>query len=275
MTAMILTALLPAVLLAGGFLIWLRRAGYGGTTAVALSTLALAQAGTVVAIAERGHSLWLAVGIGAMAASASSFAEREDARGIILVGSSLAAIQLCDPMGGLVAAGLLPATLAMGRGREDSRKAVGLYALVLFLPVMMALLLLYLSGERHIDMARLLAGSPPLASRADAGSRFSVALGLVIVLAPLLVDLCRRSAGRPALLVAIAVMASAVLDGIFGVIREPVTLVAVAAPLTVVALASSPVSPGRGRRALLAAGLCAGLSWAVLFWFLPVLIVRL
>ena len=272
---MILTAVLPAVLLAGGFLIWLRRAGYGGTTAVALSTLALAQAGTVVAIAERGHSLWLAVGIGAMAASASSFAEREDARGIILVGSSLAAIQLCDPMGGLVAAGLLPATLAMGRGREDSRKAVGLYALVLFLPVMMALLLLYLSGERHIDMARLLAGSPPLASRADAGSRFSVALGLVIVLAPLLVDLCRRSAGRPALLVAIAVMASAVLDGIFGVIREPVTLVAVAAPLTVVALALSPVSPGRGRRALLSAGLCAGLSWAVLFWFLPVPIVRL
>ena len=99
------------------------------------------------------------------------------------------------------------------------------------------------------------------------------ALGLVVILAPLVVDLCRRRAARPVLFVAIAVIASAGFEALGGVIREPVTLVAVAAPLTVVALASWPVSRGRDRRALLTAASCAALSWAVLFWLLRLPIV--
>lgn len=270
---MILTGLLPAVLLGVGFVLWLRRADYGRAAAVTLSAFALAQAGTVVAIIGRGHSLWLAAGVGAMAMSVSAFSEREDARRIILVGGSLAAVQLCDPVGGLVTVGLLPATLAMRRRQGNPQKAVGLYALLLFLPVMMALLLLHLPGEQRTDAVRLLAGSPPLALRAEAGSRFSPVLALVVVLAPLLVDLRPRGAGRAALLVAIAIVASAVLDALFGVSREPVSLVAVAAPLSVVTLASWPVFPGREWRALLAAATCAGLSWAIVLWFLHVPIV--
>ena len=268
MTAHVVAALLPAALLAGGFLSWLRGAGYAWPVAVTLSVLAFSQAGMIAAVSEPGHSLWLALGVGAVAASASAFAEREDARRIILVGSSLAAIQLCDPMGGLVAAGLLPATIAARQARDGPHKTAGLYALLLFLPVMAAFVLLYLSRAQHIDLARLLARPSLPDLRLDARWRYSPALGLVAVLVPLFSELCRRRSGRPALFVAIAVIASALFDGFSGVIRDPVALVAVAAPLTMVMLASSPSSPVHDRYALMAAALCAGLSWLILFWFL-------
>lgn len=269
MTAHAVAAFLPAALLAGGFLIWLRRAGYGWPVAVTLSAFALSQAGMIAAVTGPGHSLWLALGVGAVAASTSAFAEREDARRIILVGSSLAAIQLCDPMGGLVAAGLLPATIAARQTRDGPHKTAGLYALLLFLPVMAALVLLYLSRAQHLDLARLLAGPSLPGLHLDVRWRFSPALGLAAVLVPLLIELWRWKSARPALFVAIAVIASALFDGFAGVIRDPVALMAVAAPLTVVMLASSPPSPVRDRYALMTAVLCAGLSWLVLFWFLP------
>lgn len=269
MTAHAVAAFLPAALLAGGFLTWLRRAGHAWPVAIMLSVFALLQAGMIAAVTGPGHSLWLALGAGAVAASASALAEREDARRIILVGSSLAAIQLCDPMGGLVAAGLLPATIAARQAREGPHKTAGLYALLLFLPVMAALVLLYLSRAQHLDLARLLAGPPLPGLRLDVRWRFSPALGLLAVLVPLLIELCRKGSGRPVLFVAIAVIASALFDGFAGVIRDPVALVAVAAPLTVAMLASSPPSPVDARYALLAAAVCTGLSWLVLFCFLP------
>jgi hypothetical protein len=262
MTAANPVAALTALLLAGASFLWLSRAGYGRAMALTLTVLAATQAGVAVAVVRPGHSLWLALGVAAVAASASAFAERESVRRIILVGGSLAAIQVSDPMGGLVAAGVLPATMALAQGRDDRRKAAGLYALLLFMPVIAAVLLLYLSRSLHIDAARLLAGQVRPSVRPPLSFRFALVLGFASILAPSLYGL-RHGGARAgmAFFVAIAVLAAALFDGLVGIIREPVTLLAAAAPLTIVALAAWPMK--RRGFAAPAAIIVTGLSWVV------------
>jgi len=102
--------------------------------------------------------LWLAIGAGMIAASAVSFARREDARGLIRLGASLAAIQLLAPLSGLIVAALLPRFL--GLGRKGAAQSAGLYALILFMPAITALVFLYLAQVQHFDIPYLLTGSP-------------------------------------------------------------------------------------------------------------------
>ena len=255
-------AALATLLLADASFLWLSRAGYGRTMALTLTVLAAAQAGVTVAVVQPGHSLWLALGVAAVAASASAFAERESVRRIILVGGSLAAIQVSDPMGGLVAAGVLLATMALAEGRDDRRKAAGLYALLLFMPVIAAVLLLYLSRSLHIDPARLLTGQVRPVMHRPLSFRFAPILGLASILAPSLYGLRHGGArARMAFFVAIVVLAAALFDGLVGTIREPVTLLAAAAPLTIVALSAWPIE--RRGFAAPAAIVATGLSWVV------------
>ena len=264
------TALLPAALLCVLFLIWLNRAGYPKFAAVLLSALVFIQSGVLRSLTEPGHSLWLSVGVGAVAASASAFLGRDDARSVILVGGSLAAIQICDPMGGLVAAGVVPVAIVAVHDDANVMRSAGLYSLLFFLPVMTALILLYLTRVLHIDPAQVLgAASAPRRWRSGALGRFAPAVALGVVLLPLLPGLRFTRQGRATLLVSGTLIVSAAFDGILGVWREPVTLLAAAAPLTVGALAARPASSDRNRRAFVVAGLCVAVSWIVLLWFLP------
>jgi len=264
-----LTRLVPGFLLAGFLFVWLRRAGYAPLAAGMLAALGLAQGGVVLSALEPGHSLWLAVGVAAIAASVGAFMERDDARHAILVGGSLAAIQVCDPMGGLVAAGMLPAAVAASHRRSDPRGALGLYALLLFLPAMTALILLYLAYGAHLAPAHLLMGAASSAVHREIPERFAPALGLGLVLVPLLPGLHHAASGRATLLVAAAVIASTIFDGLIGTLREPGTLIAAGTPLAVAAVAGLNRASGRDRRALVMLAACAVLSWVVLFWLQP------
>lgn len=258
------TRLVPGLLLAVILFVWLRRADYTRLTAGLFAAFALAQSGIVLALAEAGHSLWLAVGVAAIAASIGAFAECDDARRAILVGGSLAAVQVCDPMGGLIAAGMLPAAIAVSHRRSDPRGAFGLYTLLLFPPASTAVLLLYLAYGAHIVAVQLLAPAAPAAAYREVPERFTAAFGLGLVLLPAFAGSHRTARGRATLLVAAAVIASSVFDGLIGTLREPVSLIAAGAPLTVAAVAGSPRTQGRDRRALVALALSAVLSWGVL-----------
>lgn len=272
----LVAAPVAAALLGGGFLIWLRGAGYSHMLAALLSVVVLAQAGPFVAVGA-GKSLWLALGVWAVVSSAAAFATRADPRRIILFGGSLAAIQLLDPLGGFLTAGLLPATLAIGHSRVDPRQTAGLYALLMFMPLMTAVLLLYLARVQHIDPAGLLAGPPAgaspriFAAHAGLAWRLAPALGLAVIVSPVLLGLGRLRAApaRAVALVALGVAAAGAASALLGVIREPVTLLAAAAPIVAASLAQWPATPTRSRDALAAALLCTALSWGVVLSLMP------
>lgn len=276
MTHVPVATVLAVVLLGGGFVFWLIGAGYSRAVATLLTAAVLAQAGPSVAIAT-GQSLWLALGVLAVAASAAAFAGRTDARHIILFGGSLAVIQLLDPLGGVVAAGLLPATLAIGRGRVDRRQAKGLYVLLMFMPVTMAMLLLYLTRVQHFDSASLLSSSAHdvptqvFAAHASLLWRLAPALEFTLIVSPSLfgLRLRRDASARAILLVALGVAAAAIAGALLGAIRAAVPLLAAASPVVAAALAHWPVSPARNREAVGIALLCTAVSWAVALVLVP------
>ena len=101
--------------------------------------------------------LWLATGAVLVAASAVSFARRDDARGLIRLGASLAAIQLVAPLSGLIVAAFLPRLL--GLDRKGAAQSAGFYALILFMPVVTACALFYLARVQHFDIPLLLTGA--------------------------------------------------------------------------------------------------------------------
>ena len=265
----LVTVLLPGSLLAIGGFVWLRRAGYPAWLSILLAAAGFLQAGPVLATVQQ-QSLWLAAGIMAVACSAAAFAERADPRRIMLFGGSLAAIQLVDPLGGFLAAGLLPATLVIGGGRESRQRQAGLYVILMFLPLMTAGLLLYFVLTLHLIPAVLLAGqSVGNVARLPPGWawRLLPAFALAVVLAPPFVAswfwrsrLRDDAAMRAVAVVALAVIAAVVLASCLSAVRAPAILLSATTPILIAALGSSPVPSGR--TAALTAATSLALSWA-------------
>lgn len=261
MTGTALLVLVPGGGFALGSLVWLCRAGFGAVPAGLVVVLAGAQAGIVLAFAGAGHSLWLAFALGGVVASAAAFSEREDARRIILLGGALALVQIVDPLGGLLAAGVVPAAVAMRRRRTDARGAVGLYALLLFFPVATAIALLYASRVLHVEPSAAIGGMAFVPAVPTLDGRLMVAMAPILVALPPLAAARGTAGGRTVGVVAGAALVSAAFGALMGVIREPVTLLAVAAPLSIGAVASLPSSAERSRQAVSFAVACAALSW--------------
>ena len=257
-------ALVPGGVLAVSFVLWLRRAGYGPAMACGIALLSLLQAGVVLALLRPGHSLWLALAMAAVVGSASAFAEREDVRRIILFGGSLAAIQIADPLGGLLAAGLLPVAVAMGRAGSEPRKTLGLYALLLFVPIMTAAVLLYSSRVLHLDPIHLVAGPAFVPPHPGLGARVLIAVAPALVAAPACIAARHTPGGRAVMLVATGALIAMMFAAVTGTVREPVTLLAVGSPLCVGALAQLPFTARRTVHALAITLSCTGLSWLLI-----------
>ncbi|MDE2164655.1 MAG: hypothetical protein KGJ53_15945 [Alphaproteobacteria bacterium] len=273
----LMAVLLPGLLLATCAYTWLRRAGWSQPASILLAATALLEAGPVLA-AAREQSLWLAAGVLVVACSAAAFAERADPRRIMLFGGSLAAIQFVDPLGGFLAAGLLPATIVIGGGREDRQRQAGLYVILMFLPLMTAGLLLYLALMLHLVPAALLAGQgvgavafmPP-----GLGWRLLPALGLAAVLVPPFASSrvwCTRlrndAAVRAVVAVALAVIASVALAASLSAIRAPATLMSAAAPILVAAMGLRPAPSARTAAAIAGASLVLSWGCALGVWLL-------
>lgn len=256
--------LLPALLLSGGGYAGLRRCGYANGSATVLMMLLGGQAGIVAAIALPGHSLWLAAGVAGLAASCAAFAARDDVRRLILFALALAAIQLCDPMGALLAAGMLPAALSIGGRHHNRREAVGVYALLLFLPALTAATLFYFGPLRAFGLL------PPPGIRfaidvpTGLPARLALAAAPIVIAAPALVPTAGQRRSWAVFFVFAAFLMAGLAAAWRGAIREPVTLLAAAAPLTGAAIAVIPETPARNWRAVTACAGCLGLSWAVL-----------
>jgi hypothetical protein len=268
----VIAVLLPGLFLAVAAIAWLRRVGCSLPVSALLAAAALLQAGPVLA-AARGQSLWLAAGIFAVACSAATFAERAEPRRIMLLGGSLAAIQFVDPLGGFLAAGLLPATLVIGGGRENRQQQAGLYVILMFLPLMTAGLLLYFALTLHIVPAAMFAGQGTAGAAIPPSGlvwRLLPAIALAAVLVPPFAGgkawrtrLREEAALRAVAAVALALIAAVALAACLSAIRAPATLLSAAAPILIAALGLRPMPPARTAAATAVA--CLALSWGCAF----------
>ena len=121
--------------------------GYAGGQVFAMVLLAGLQQLTALTTTVL-PSLALALLSYAGAVSAAGFTRRQSARNVIMLGSSLSAAQVVSPIGMLLTAVLVPTLVAMKIPRS---RAIGYFALLLFLPAASAGLLLLLARWKGID----------------------------------------------------------------------------------------------------------------------------
>ncbi|HEV2560664.1 MAG TPA: hypothetical protein VGT78_00850 [Rhizomicrobium sp.] len=248
----------------------LQRSGFSIGASCIIAALTLAQPALFLSIHGPSHGIWLAIGIYAIAASVETFMRREDARSIMQLGGSLALLQILDPLGGLIVAALVPGLFGLNRKELKMAHSAGLYGLVLFMPVITALALAYLSRIQHIDLPQLMLGY----LRADGISPATSFSRQVImdfmplpIVAPVLLRnfLSDRNWTRSTisvLLIACAVSLAAVIATFLGASCSPLGLAAAAAPLPLFAIADWSSSPSRVRDAIAVVGTTAILAWA-------------
>ena len=212
--------------------------------------------------------LWLAVGIAAIAASAIAFTKRGDARSIIRLGASLALVQLADPMGGWIVAALLPGMF--GLRRKGAAQSAGLYVLVLFMPVIMALALAYLAHVRHVDVPQSLLNLLPQSAPAAPSPLPLRLLGDVVPLAMAAPALLRgvidarewKAPNVVIVLIAGAISAAAIFATLMGAMRPVSSLAFAALPLPLIAMWQWPASHTRLRDAAIVSAVTALLAWS-------------
>jgi hypothetical protein len=258
-------------LLGGVFYRRLSASGYSRAAAAGLATLALAQA----CVALTGRDAWMAPlfagALYAFGASAIGFAQRQDARSVVLVGGSLAGMQVLYPIGAFMTLMLVPALIGVARRRGDPGRAAGLLALLLFAPFVAALVFAYFSAALHAHAAGLLSAFAP-ARDTFAGYRPWIAisawalLGLVPAAGWVFADAARAASSLAVFAIAAALAASLVLMALIGRGRDPREFAVLGAPLCVLAIATWPVSRSRTQAALAACAVSALASWLVAFW---------
>jgi hypothetical protein len=248
----------------------LQRGGYSIAVSCIIAGLMLAQPALLLSIAGSAQGVWLAIGIYAIAASAQTFSRREDARSIMQLGGSLALLQVLDPLGGLIVAALVPGLFGLNRRDQKMAHSAGLYALVLFMPVIVALALAYLSRVQHIDLPQLMLGYSRAGSISPAtGFSWQLATDFMplLIAAPVLLrnlqlDRNWTRSTISVLLIACAISLAALIATFLGTSCSPLALAAAAAPLPLIAIADWPRLPSRIRDAIAVAGTTAILAWA-------------
>jgi hypothetical protein len=134
----------------------LRSSGFGPGPAALLIFFLVLQLAAALSAAIL-PALALALLLAFTAEAARRLAQTQSARGVVVLGLSLAATQFASPLGIVVAALLAPA-LAVHAPGETNAKNAGLLLLLLFVPVATALLLAYLAHEARFDPFAYLAG---------------------------------------------------------------------------------------------------------------------
>ena len=267
-----LRALLPLAVfaaLAWLFVARLQRGEYSFLESCIIAALTLAQPALFFAIGGNSGGIWLAGGIYAIAASAQTFARREDARSVMQLGGSLAVLQILDPLGGLIVAALLPGLFGLNRKDLKLAQSAGLYALVLFMPVIAAFALVYLSRAQHVNIPEMIigpAGDVPASIKLSewiAGDFVPLLIVAPVLLRNLLLDRHWARSSITIVLIACAISLAALIATFSGTLRSSFALAAAAAPLPLLAIAEWPRSPTRMRD-----GVAVAVATAVLAWIL-------
>ncbi len=97
-----------------------------------------------MAIGGSLYPLWFALALYVLTSTGAEFLKRRDARSVIGLSGALGAVQVFTPLGGFLVAGVLPALAGFPRNRTT----LGLYAVLLFVPVLIAALLLFVSSAQ-------------------------------------------------------------------------------------------------------------------------------
>ncbi len=180
----------------------LRASQYSLSASLLITTLGVAQPAYTYS-AYGFHSALFAISIYAMCAATTAFACKQDPRRIVLFGGSLAGAQLIHPICGAAASIALPVTLRRSMGTGNARSTAGIVISVLFIPVLVAICSLYLSGE-NVWLLRWSSW------KASAAQRLTVAtIGAGLGIAPLLAILRFRPAGSRTIIGVIGVIAAA------------------------------------------------------------------
>jgi hypothetical protein len=213
---------------------------------------------------------WLAIGIAAIAASAIAFARHDDVRSVIRLGASLAAVQFLDPMGGLIVAALVPGLLGLKRKGMRPTQSAGLYALVLFMPVVAALVLAYLARFQHVDIPQALfafADAPPPAAVPPLPLRLIASVAPLAIAAPALLRgvVAERGWTPPDTVIALiagALSVAAIASTLMGAVRPVSSLAVAAVPLALIAMRNW--RGARPRDALIVGCATCALTWGLL-----------
>ncbi|GEM_PF-2338757 len=252
----------------------LRSADYPVPMSLAVAFVCIAQAGLWVSPLSAAGGLWFALAMALAASSALAFAERQDdARAIFALGGSLAAIQLADPSGDIVAALALPMLAGLPRARF-SRNA-GLLLVLLFIPCLTAIGMAWFTTQTHFNFAQWLARNSQISAASgfvESRSRAS----WVLFLAPLLPAIVpvaaefrsRRSWSVLALVLSVVLASFATV--LLQISRSPVIFMAALAPAIPASLAVWRPEDRRTLRVLLPPIASTVLSWiVVLAEFVP------
>ncbi len=159
----------------------LSAARFSPAATAALMMLTFAQAGLFFC-ASGDASPWSALAASTVASSASSFASRRNPRNVILLGGSLAIVQMLHVAGGVIAAIMLPVCAGLPRSIREAQRTAGLYALLIFIPAMIAVLLAYLHHAIGFEPSGFLDAS--VAAPAPSHSNLIFMIAAVALCAP-------------------------------------------------------------------------------------------
>ena len=241
----------------------------GDSRALVIATVAMAMLQVTLAwIAMRSPApLLLALFALAIGASGVSFLRRGSARDVLLVGGSLAGVQAAVPMGGLLAALLVPVLASLPRSPAAAPRQAGVFLLLCFLPLATAAGLAWFTRTGHAGpVAALQIFSAGVLPARHIPSRFIRALiagAALIVTAPVAAIVRGERRALFPLLTGASVVAASVVAALIGAIHNPAALLA---PLAATSLLA--VGHGTQPRPTFAAMTCelvlAGIYLAVL-----------
>jgi len=249
------------------------RADYSAGTTAVIVALLIPQVMTALSAAVV-PALALALLLAVVAQSAKILAEARSARGIVVLGISLAGTQLATPLGAVVAAILAP-VLALHLPAERRARNLGRLLLLLFIPVVTAFVLAYLAHEVQFDPASYFSGPFDFAIRPALFARLaprpkglSEALLIGLLAIPIWLAVLRSHRWTASAQVASALIAAIVVCALLARADPLGTYLASIAVLNALSFADPSGDPLPPAHAVALSGLSAVASW--LFIVIPV-----
>jgi hypothetical protein len=268
--AVLFPLLPPSVLLAGADTLFVAlvfhsvlAAGYPLLHSLAIAALSVAQAGIFQSALDRAGSIWLALAVYCVASAAANFVRYRDARRVMALGAALSIAQFLDPMGAILAVFMLPVCVGLPRAGEAAHKA-GLLALLLFMPVVTAIVLAYARGVLGFNPLRLVRAHPlaqhaPLYLLLLAGF-----VGAPVLWLTMFVQAVRRAPGLIAVYTGLVVLVATALADILGASRDMACVLAAVGAASVAGLCAWPRAARHANLALAAMALAAVVSWLLI-----------
>lgn len=236
-------------------------AGYPLLHTLAITVLSFVQAGIFQSAADKAGSIWLGLAVYCVASAAANFVRYRDARRVMVLGAALSLAQLLDPMGALLAVFLLPVCVGLPRAGEAANKA-GLLALLLFMPVVTAIVLAYARGVlgfnpiQFLGAAHRLGEQVPLYLLLLAGFASAPVLWLTMF-----VRVVRRADGLIAVYSGLIVMVATALASLLGADRDVASVLIGVGAASAAGLCAWPRAARHADLAVAAMALAAVVSW--------------